>query len=146
MEMNVVKTTVMGISRQPSPIHIMIDQKQMDNVEYFNCVGSMLTKDARCTREMKSRIAMAKAIFKKKNLFTSKLDLKFREETSKCYMCSIRVALSDAETWKLRDVDQKCLGISEMLHWRRMKISLTDRVKDEEVLQKVNEELDITVN
>jgi hypothetical protein len=62
-------------------------------------------------------------------------------------MCSIRVALSDAETWKLRDVDQKCLGISEMLHWRRMKkISWTDRVKDEEVLQKVNEELNITIN
>jgi hypothetical protein len=92
MEMNVVKTKVMGISRQASPIHIMIDQKQMENVEYFNCVGSMLTKDARCTREMKSRIAMTKAIFKKKNLFTSKFDLKFREETSKVlhvqYTCS----------------------------------------------------------
>ena len=45
-----------------------------------------------CTREMKSRIAMAKAVFKKKNLFTSKLDLKFKEETSKVlhvqYTCS----------------------------------------------------------
>jgi len=61
-------------------------------------------------------------------------------------MCSIRVALSDAETWKLLDVDQKVLGISEMLCWRRMKkISWTDRVKNEEVLQKVNEEMNNTI-
>jgi hypothetical protein len=32
----------------------------------FNYLGSMITNDARCTREIKSRIAMAKAAFKKK--------------------------------------------------------------------------------
>jgi hypothetical protein len=64
--MNVEKTKVMRISRQPSPIKIMIDQKQSENVEYFNYLGSMITNDARCTREIKSRIAMAKATFNKK--------------------------------------------------------------------------------
>ena len=40
----------------------------------------MLTNDGRCTREIKSRIAMAKAAFsKKETLFTSK----FEEETNK---------------------------------------------------------------
>jgi len=39
-------------------------------------LGSLLTNDGRCTREIKSRIAMAKAAFsKKKTLFTSKIDL-----------------------------------------------------------------------
>jgi hypothetical protein len=69
MEMNVEKTKVTRISRQPSPIKIMIDQKQLQNVEYFNYLGSVITNDARCTREIKSRIAMAKAAFKKKNTF-----------------------------------------------------------------------------
>jgi hypothetical protein len=32
---------------------------QFENVEYFNYLGSMITSDARCTREIKSRIAMA---------------------------------------------------------------------------------------
>jgi len=50
--------------------------KQPENVEYFKYLDSMLTNDGRCTREIKSRIAMAKAAFnKKKNPFTSKLDL-----------------------------------------------------------------------
>ena len=43
--------------------------------------------DGRCTREIKSRIAMAKAAFsKKKTLFTSKLDLNLRKKLIKCYI------------------------------------------------------------
>jgi hypothetical protein len=43
MEMNVEKTEVMRMSRQPYPISIMIDQKQLEHVEYFNYLGSMIT-------------------------------------------------------------------------------------------------------
>jgi len=54
----------------------MIDQKQLENVEYWNCSSNMLTNDAKCAHEMKSRIFMAKAALnKKKILFTSKLTL-----------------------------------------------------------------------
>jgi len=66
MEMNVEKTKVMRISRQPSPVTNMIDQKQLENVECFKYLGSILTNDGRCTSEIKSRIAMAKAAFSKK--------------------------------------------------------------------------------
>jgi hypothetical protein len=80
----------MRISRQPYPIKIMIDQKQLQNVEYFNYFGSMIINDARRTREIKSRIAMAKAAFnKKKTLFTTKLDLNLRKKLVKCYIWSI---------------------------------------------------------
>jgi hypothetical protein len=118
MEMNVEKTKVMRSSRQPSPMKIMIDRKQLENVEYFNYLGSIITNDARCTREIKSRIAMAKAAFnKKKNLFTSKLDLNLRKKLVKCYLWSI--ALYGAETWTLRKMDQKYLESFEMWCWRR---------------------------
>jgi len=33
MELNMEKTKVMGISRQPSPATIKIDQNQLENVE-----------------------------------------------------------------------------------------------------------------
>jgi hypothetical protein len=133
MEMNVKESKVMRISRQPSPMKIMIDQKQLDNVEYLNYLGSMITNDARCTREIKSRIAMAKAAFnKKKNLFTSKLDLNLRKKLVKCYIWSI--SLYGAETWTLRKVDQMYLESFELWCWRRMEISWTDRVRNEEVL------------
>jgi hypothetical protein len=41
-------------------------KKQLPNVEYCSYLGSMVTDDARRTREIKSRIAMAKAAFNKR--------------------------------------------------------------------------------
>ena len=103
----------------------------------------MLTNDGRCTCEIKSRIAMAKAAFnKKKTLFTTKLDLNLRKKLIKCYIWSM--ALYGAETRTLRAADQKYLESSEMWCWRRMeKISWTDHVRNEEVLLRVNEQRSI---
>jgi hypothetical protein len=70
MEVSVVKTNVMRISGQPSPVQSMINQKQPGNVEYFNCLCSVITNDARCTRDIKSRIAIAKAAFNKKKILS----------------------------------------------------------------------------
>jgi hypothetical protein len=74
MDMHVEKSKMVRIARQPSPTQNMTDQKQPQNVEYFNCLDGMITNDARCTREIESRIAMAKAAFNRKTVFTSKLD------------------------------------------------------------------------
>ena len=106
LHVTAVKTKVMRISRQPSPVTNMIDQKQLENVECFKYLGSLLTNDGRCTCEIKCRIAMAKAAFsKKKTLFTSKLDLNLRKKLIKCYIWSM--VLYGAETWTLRAADQK---------------------------------------
>jgi hypothetical protein len=47
----------------------------------------MLTDDGRCTCEIKSRIAMAKAAYNKKRaLCISKMDLELRKKLVKCYI------------------------------------------------------------
>jgi hypothetical protein len=86
---------------------------------------------------------MAKAAFnRKKTLFTNKLDLELRKKLVKCYIWSI--ALYGAETWTPRKLDQKYLESFEMWFWRRMeKISWTDHVNYEAVLQRVKEERNI---
>jgi hypothetical protein len=103
----------------------------------------LTTNDARCSREIESRIAMAKAAFnKKESFFTSQPDLNLRKKLVKCYIWSI--ALYGAETWTLRKVDQKYLESFEMWCWRsREKISWTDRVRNEEVLHRMKEERNI---
>ena len=58
MEMNVKKTKVMGISRP------------LENVEYINCLARVKTYDARCTSEIKSRIAITEAAFNKIKSFS----------------------------------------------------------------------------
>ena len=92
-------------------------------------MGSMLTNDGRCSREIESRIAMAKAALNKKNLFTSILDLNLRKKLVKYYIWSM--ALYGAETWTLRAADQKRLENFEMWCWRRMEeISWNNHVRN----------------
>jgi len=113
MEMNVEKTKLMRISRQPFTVKIMINQKQPENVEYFKYFGSILTNDGKCVYESKFWIAMAKAAFNEKRvLFTGALDLELRKKLVKCYIWSI--ALYGAESWMLLAVDQKQLGSFEV--------------------------------
>jgi len=77
-------------------------------------LGSVITGDARCAREIKSRISVTEAALSKKNLFNSRLDLNLRRKLVMCYIWS--VALYGAETWTLRKVDPEYLGSFEM--WR----------------------------
>jgi hypothetical protein len=103
------------------PVKLTIDQKQLDSVESFKYLGSMLTKDGRCTCEIKSKIAMAKAAFnKKRTRFTIKMDLELSKKLVKCYVWCI--ALYDAETWTLRAIDQntwKVLKCGAGEGWRK---------------------------
>jgi hypothetical protein len=103
----------------------------------------MTTNDGRCTCEIKSRIAMAKAAFNKKRVhFTSKVDLELRKKIVKCYIWSI--ALYGAETLSLGALDQEHLESCEMWCCRRMeKIIWTDHVRNEAVLLRVKEQMNI---
>jgi len=75
-------------------------------MEYFKCLGSMITNDARCTHEIKSKISMANETFNKtKTLLTSKLDSNLRKKLVNCYIWSI--ALYGAKIWGVQKVDQK---------------------------------------
>ena len=99
----------------------MTDKKLSECVEYFNCLGSILTNDARYTSEIKSRTAMASADFNREALVTSKLDCNLRKKPVKCYTWSIALCGAgtghcgkcNRNTWKV----MKC-GAGE--GWRRL--------------------------
>jgi hypothetical protein len=70
------------------------------------------------------------------------LDLKLRKKLIKCYIWNI--ALYGAGNWTIHAVNQKHLETFEMWCWRRMeKISWTDRVRNEEVILRFNEQRNI---
>ena len=44
-----------------SSLQIVMDPKQLETVEFFNCLGSVIRSNAKCACEIKSGIVMAKA-------------------------------------------------------------------------------------
>jgi hypothetical protein len=80
----------------------MIGQKQLGKVEYCVYTGNMIMHNARCTHEIKYRIAVAKPAFnKKKALFTSKVELNLRQKLVKYYIWSIAL-YDDVDTAESR--------------------------------------------
>jgi hypothetical protein len=61
-------------------IAFMIGQKLLENVEYFNYLRNIVTNDSKCTREIKTKIIMTKAAFKKKSLFAKMSALILRKK------------------------------------------------------------------
>jgi hypothetical protein len=141
MEINVEKANVMRISRQPTPLQIMIDQEQLKNVEYFNYFGSMTTNGARCTREIKSRITMEKVPFdKKKRLLNNKLiGHKFKEESSEMVNLDHGMVLKLGHFGKQIKKTWEVLKCDAGKGWRRS----FGQMKNEEILHRLKEETNI---
>ena len=99
-----------------------------------------MTKDMKCSKEIRTRIAVAKEAFtKKKKLLCGPLNKELRKRLAKCYIWS--VALYGAETWTLRREDERRMEALEMWIWRKMEgIKWVDKVRNEEVLGRIGEE------
>jgi hypothetical protein len=97
----------------------MINLKKLENVEYLIirvCVRKMI-KDIHM---IKSRIDMGKAALnRRKTLFTRKLELILKKETSEVLHLE-KKALCGAETWAFLKADQKYFKSFEMWCQRRM--------------------------
>ena len=68
----------------------------MEQVSQFKYLGSLMSEDGYCTKEIRSRIEMGKKVFmKKKKLFSGKMNMELKKRIMKCLVWS--VALYAAE-------------------------------------------------
>ena len=85
-------------------LKIYVDGQKVEQVSQFRYLGSLISEDGYCTKEIRSRIDMAKRLFMEKmNLFTDKMNLELKKRIMKCLVWS--VALYAAETWTLTQTE-----------------------------------------
>ena len=140
MKMNAKKTFTMVItsSQQKPSINIKIDGNAIKQVSKFVYLGHMLTDDGKCEHEIKRRIELARAAFRKLNnvLTCRRLNMEIRKRILRCYVFS--TLLYGAETWTITKPMEDRIKAFELWTYRRMlKISWTAKVSNEEVLEKV---------
>ena len=138
LTINQKKTFCMAISkRNHVDCTLKIEGDQIRQVEAFNYLGSTLTSDGRCIKEVKRRMAMAKEVFQRmvKLMKCRSLSMDTRIRVLNCYI--IPVLVYGCESWTLTQALEKSLKATEMWMLRRMlRISWTERVTNDEVLRR----------
>ena len=67
MGINIDKSQVMTVSKSNESLRITIDNRELKEVDHFQYLGSVLTREGNCTREIKLRITMAKKVSNRKS-------------------------------------------------------------------------------
>ena len=96
-----------------------------------------MTSDAKCTVDIKYRIAVAKNAFTEMKAILTNLKMPFqlRYRILKCYITPI--LLYGSENWTLNKTDIRKIKAAEMWFLRRMeKVKWTEKITNEEVLNK----------
>jgi len=118
-------------------MEIHIDAQEVEQVQQFKYMGSIIAEDGCCEQDLKSRIAMGKnAFMTKKTLLTGRMDLKLRKNGE-----MHGVALYGAETRTMTQNHRRNLEAFEMWIWRKMlKISWTQKISNQLVLDSLKKE------
>ena len=140
MKINIKKNKAMVVSKKPnSPkINIAIDGHNIEQVTSYMYLGSLITEDGRCEKEIKRRIMIARTTFTNvRTLLSCRcIHLKTRLRAIKCYIWP--TLFSGAETWTITKSLLSRLDAFEMWVYRRvLKISWTDKITNEEVLRRM---------
>ena len=145
LTINKKKTKIMVLSKTsdiPSS-DIFLDGEKLEQTNQFDYLGSLVTSDCRCDKEIRRRIVLAKKAFiEKKNILADKkLNIKLRTRLLKCYVWS--VLLYGCESWTISSSCRKKLEAAEMWCYRRMmRMSWVKRVSNEQILEMVGTESD----
>jgi hypothetical protein len=90
MEINIDQSEVVRVSRNIELLHNKLNNRELKEVDYFKYLGSVLTRDGYCAKQIKMRIVIAKEAFNRKiSLLTSKLNIELRKKLVRCYVWSI---------------------------------------------------------
>lgn len=141
LKINIKKTKFMIVSKKnvyPN-ISLKISDMEIERVKNFKYLGVVITYQWDISKEIKTRIEMARAAFRKYMKVLTSHDITVTTKTRfiKCYVWS--VLLYGTEVWTIKSSDERKLEAFEMWIWRKvLRIPWTDRVTNEEVLRRMN--------
>ena len=135
---NIDKTKVM-VMGETSQVDIKLEEQSLECVDQFVYLGSLLTKDNDCSKEIRRRIGIATGTFGtlitiwKDDNISTKIKLMLFES------CVLSVLMYACETWTLKKADKNRLNAFEMKCYRKMLgVKWHDKVKNEDIRKKLN--------
>ena len=146
LTINVKKTKFMKITKNHNNNRetLTINNRTLEQVDNFTYLGTMISSTNDYSKEIRIRIEKARTNFNRlrRVLCTRELKLDLRVRIARCYVFS--TLLYGMEAWTLNATTVKKLESFEIWVYRRiLKISWTEHVTNNEVMRRVNKELEI---
>jgi hypothetical protein len=140
LEINIRKTKLMTVNNKKQPV-IKIEGHQIENVEKFKCLGSIMTKEGGTEKDIETRVANAQNAFHMLNRIW------YSSNLSKGYNIRIfnsnfnSVLLYGSETWKINKKLIKELQVFVNKYLRKiMKIWWPNKIRNERLWEIKNQE------
>ena len=119
---------------------IELNDDELEVVNSFNFLGSLISEDGNCKKEIVRRIGIGKSSMKRMGKIWKDRDININTKIQLVKSVIFPAILYGAETWTMVKETRKRLQAAEMWCWRRLlRIRWIDRVSNEEVLRRVGE-------
>ena len=141
MEVNVKKTKTMVFNKSGNiQCSITANGTNLEQVSKYKYLGSWITEDGKCELDIKTRIAMAKDVFwKHKELLRGNVNLQVKKRLLHCYV--FPVLKYSCESWTMnKDLTRRINAFEQWCYRRLLKIKWMDKISNEEVLRRMNED------
>ena len=141
LKINITKTEVQAISKQPQLLNINVGGEQLKQVDKFTYLGGTISQTGSCSEEVKHRIGKAIGAFQALKKIWASQDIRCSTKVELYKVLVLSILLYGAETWTLKKVDENRLHTFEMACLRRiMGVTRFDRLRNTHIRRQLNME------
>ena len=141
LAINPEKTKIMKVGKWNEDDKIVIDDREVESVDAFCYLGSLITADSSCDREIKIRIGKANAAFGKLTKIWKKNGFSMKTKIRLYNAIVLSTLLYGSETWPMTVANKKRLEAAHHKWLRRiLHISWRDKITNETIRERTGQE------
>jgi hypothetical protein len=139
LKINVDKTKTMVFGKKTIDREIKVQDEVIENVTEFVYLGSLLTWNNDCTKDIKARIAKAKGVMAGLNSIWNSKQISYKTKLNVLKTCVFSTALYACEAWTIKKTDHDKILAFEMYCYRRiLHLNWTMKVTNKEVRRRLH--------
>ena len=141
---NEAKTKTMAISKNKEICEIKLNNSNLEQVDQFSYLGSIVSEDGTCVTDITSRIGKAAAVFGNLKTIWKSKDILIKTKVYIYEVLVLPILLYGSECWTLRKQDESKLLVAEMSWLRQiLGVSRMQKFRNINIRKQLNQEYNI---
>ena len=138
LSINLDKTKAMVFGEKETSKKITVEGAQLENVQNFTYLGTIMSQDLNCKHEITCRIAKALSILKSMDKIWKSKSIKLSTKLNVLKTCVFSSMLYGCETWVLtKEYEKKILAFERKCYRKILRICWTQKVSNENLYRRI---------